>query len=123
MPDIESAERHQDAVLWAKSDDDRYGAPKVSAGTALRVRWEEKKSEMLDAQGETVAIDAQVVVDRDVTVGGIMWLGKLSSLGGASPTSNIYQVAAFDKVPDIDGIYFRRTVGLKRFGDNMPTIV
>lgn len=123
MPDVETIQRLQDAVYWAKSDDDRYGSPKVAAGIALRVRWEEKQGEMLSPTGETVATDAQVVVDREVIVGSIMWQGKLSSLGGGSPTEDIFQIVAYDRVPDIDNLYVRRTVGLKRYTDTMPTIV
>lgn len=124
MPDVETTDRNQDAVYWAKSSDDLYSTPKVSAGIAVRVRWEEKRAEMLDAQGETVAVDAQVVVDREIVVGSIFWLGKLSALSGTppTPTSNIFQVVTYDRVPDIDDIYVRRTVGLKRYTDVMPAL-
>lgn len=125
MPDIETIERNQDAVYWAWSGKDIQGTPTVSTGIALRVRWEEKQSQMLDSQGRTISVDAQVVVNREVLVESIMWLGKLGALSGTppTPTSKIFQIAAYDRVPDIDNSYTRRTVGLRRYHDTMPSIV
>lgn len=124
MPDIETIQRFQDAVYWAKSDDDRYGSPKVVAAIALRVRWEQKQAEMLSPQGETISVDAQVVADRALVMGSIMWLGRLVSLGTPpTPTSDIFQAVAYDDVPDVDNLYIRRTYGLKRYTDALPEVV
>ena len=119
MPDVETILRNQDAAYWAKVGDDRYGTTKVSAGIPLRVRWEEKQGEMLSPTGETISTDAQVVVAREVLVGSIMHLGKATT----TPTSKIFQIVAYDRIPDVDNRWIRRTVGLKRYTDTMPQVV
>ncbi len=123
MPAIELANRKQTAVLWAATAAtgfDDYGRHKVTAATQIKVRWEEKNTEVVDANGNTVAIDVVVVVDRVVLTGSIMWLGKKDDL--ASPPVDLNVVVNYSAIPDVKGRITRRVVMLRRYNDKIPTI-
>lgn len=114
----ETTSRHQKAVLWAANGFDDYGEPKVDAAVEIDVRWEEKLQEAVDPNGNTVAVDAVAVVNQDIVVGSIMWLGKKDDL--ATPPVDLKQVMAFNKIPDVKGRVFRRTVDLVRYSNELP---
>jgi len=99
---------------------DDEGQVTINAAVELDVRWEEGRKETLDPKGNVIAIDATVVVDRDIVVGSIMWEGALADV--ASPPVDLYQVVTRSKVPNVKGRKFRRTVGLMRYSDSLPTI-
>lgn len=120
MPAQETTSRHQKAVLWAANGVTDYGKIKVDAAAEIDVRWEEGLQEAVDPNGETIAIDAMVVVDQDVVVGSIMWLGEKDDL--ATPPVDLKQVVSFNKIPDIKGREFRRTIGLIRFSNKLPAL-
>lgn len=123
MPRPENSSRYQKAVLWAAgvaNGVDDYGEQKVSAAAELDVRWEERRQEALDPNGETIAVDAVAVVDQDIVVGSIMWLGDIDDV--ATPPVDLKQVVAFNKIPDVKGGRFRQTVGLIRFSNKLPTL-
>ena len=129
-PNTTTSGRHQKAVLFPASvaGSTADGTRIVSATPAeLDVRWETGKAEALDPQGVPIAVDALVVVDRTITIGGIMWEGALSDLPGTAspidrwPTSDIMQVITYNKTPDVKGRKFRHVVGLMRLSDTMPT--
>lgn len=126
MPGLEVASLHQKAVLWAAAapserEYDSYGERKVNNPVELKVRWEEGLTEAIDPNGQTVALDAVVVVDRDVEVGSIMWEGELGTQ--ESTPVNLKEVVSFSKIPDIKGRKFRRVCGLRRFSDELPTLI
>lgn len=125
MPPIETAFRCQTAVLWEADGYDDYGSPKVLAPVELNVRWEEVQTEALDAKGNTIAIDAVVVVDRVIAEGSIMWQGKLDDIPGTTgiPTDgNLKQVIKYSDIPDIKARYCRRLVYLMRWSDVLPNL-
>ncbi len=117
---LESTSRHQKAVLWAANGVDDYGEPKVDAAVEITVRWEEGLQEAVDPNGNTIAVDAVVVVDQAIVVGSIMWLGEKEDL--ATPPVDLKQVVSFNKIPDIKGRNFRRTVGLIRYSNELPAL-
>lgn len=122
MP-IETACRFQKALYWAKSTYDNYGQPVLEETAAeLDVRWENVNKDVLDSQGNTISADAVVVVDRDIEVGSVMWLGCLADVEGTSliPESQLREVVSFSSVPDIKGRYYRRVAYLKRLHDTLP---
>lgn len=120
MPAQETTSRHQKAVLWVANGFDDYGEPKVDAAVEIDVRWEERLQEAVDSNGNTIAVDAVVVVNQDVIVGSIMWLGEKEDL--ATPPVSLKQVMTFNKIPDIKGRNFRRTVGLIRYSNKLPAL-
>lgn len=127
MPPIETAHRPQKALLWSVQGVNDRGNPTVDRGnpTELDVWWATGRTEALDPQGNTVAIDAAVVVDRHVPVGSAMWLGSEaewlgSGTGSAGEATEVMQVVTYNEAPDLKGRNYRRVVGLIRYGDSLP---
>lgn len=126
MPAPEISDRYQGAVLWPKSGFDRHGQVTVGSPVEMRVRWNDAKAERLDAQGNTVTVDATAIVDREVEIGGQMWLADDPSksaldqwygVGSAGQTQDekVLTVITFDATPDSKNRYAQREVGLKRY--------
>jgi hypothetical protein len=120
MPAIEGQFRCQKAVYWAASGINDYGVPTLDSPVEIDVRWDEGRTESINSQGSPVALDVQVVVDQDMVIGSVMWLGYLDDL--PSPLTSLYDVVQFSKVPDVKGREFRRTVSLKKHGDSLPDL-
>lgn len=112
----------QDAVLWSwdgtSVDDD--GVQTVGAATAIKVRWQEKYSEVTEPNGSTVAISDKVAVKQDIKVGSILWLGALADL--PSPPTNLRQVHSVDKSPGIKARKTRRQLNLIKYSDTLPDL-
>jgi len=127
MPPLEVSDRFQDAVLWRLAGYDKSGNSTVfPAPVPLKVRLVRKQTEMLDPKGNTVAVDATAVVDRDIGVGSILWEGCVEDLdieGTAMPSpSGLLEIKAFSKTPDVRGREVRRTIGLMRYKDKLPFV-
>jgi hypothetical protein len=120
MPSIETDCRHQKAVYWAASGTDIEGEVTLAAAVELSVRWENTDTQVLDAQGNPVAISAVVVVDRDIPVGSIFWEGKQSAL--PSPVTDLLRVEEFKSIPDVKGRNSRKTVLLSKYSDTLPDL-
>jgi len=121
MPALETIGRHQNAVLWAVSTSySDSGRHKVSAAAAVTVRWESGTDEALDANGNTIAIDAKVVLNQSVAVGSIMWLGALADI--ASPPVDLMEVVVAKSTPSLKNRHTRYTVLLKRYSNTLPEI-
>jgi len=125
MPAVEVVDFIHYAVLWRKAGSDRFGKPITSNPVEIRCRWIETRKEKTDAQGNTVTIDAQVYINTDITVGSLMWKGRLSELlGTASPMSgNIMQVISFNRTPDLKGRNHRSMASVSRYMDTLPETV
>lgn len=119
MPALETTELNQKAVLWAADGYDDHGEPKVDAGVEIDCRWENVTREVAGPGGTPIAIEAEVVVDRDVAIGSRMWLGELDDY--ASTETKLF-TAAFEKTPDLKGRNYRRVVLLSRASDTLPTL-
>ena len=119
MPDMEASDRHQVAVLWAWSSND-IDDVKVSAGVEIDVRWQWKYQETRAPDGSVVETVASVVVDADLTIGGIMWLGRLADF--VDGASDLYQIVQKKETPDLKNRATRRKVFLTRYRQTLPTI-
>ena len=74
---LETTSRRQRATYWpAGTTSTSTGQKKVQAPIEIKVRWEDKEQDALNAEGEVIRVDASAVVDRDIEVGSIMWLGR-----------------------------------------------
>lgn len=121
MVKIETTRRRQYAVLWAAGTTyTEIGRKKVQRAVQVEVRWEEKQTDAMNAHGESIRIDATVVVDQDVEIGSLMWLGELADW--TSSSGDIYEVVSFSKVPNLKQTRLRRVVGLVRYSDSLPSI-
>lgn len=126
MPAFETMDLKQKAVLWAVADDgtpddfDDHGEHKVKAAKEISCRWVEKHTEVVDNDGNTIALDAEVVVGIEVKIGSILRLGKQTEL--PSPLNKLYEVVVIATTPDIKNRNTRRTLLLRRYSDELPTI-
>lgn len=120
MVTVETSHRLQRAVLWKASGFDNNGKVTVDPAEEIDVRWVEKRRGTLDAQGNTIAVDATAVVDQEIVVGSILWLGNMDDLP-AIPV-NLKQVATYDETPDLRGRETARSVGLVRYSETLPSL-
>jgi hypothetical protein len=125
MPPLETNDRQQRACVWTVANN-RYGQKRVTGGPAeITVRWNDVHKQVRDAEGNTVTIEAEVVLgDDEVAIGQIMWLGRIKDLPGTGfehvPEVGIMIVYGSYKTPDIKGRNFRRTLQLMRLTDTLP---
>lgn len=115
MPPIETALRYQKAVLWELVGYDGYGDPVFGDPTELDVRWEDDRKEIVGPNGRVIAVDATVVVDREIALDSRMWKGNL--LDVPSPITDPMLVVANHVTPDIKNRNTRRTVMLSRMSN------
>lgn len=108
-------------MLWAAAATDGYGRSKVLAPVEIRVRWDGSFVESTDPQNTVQAQSAEVFVDRDITMGSLLWHGRLSSLP-ENPTG-IKEVTGYEATPDIKNRFVQRTVTLTRYNDALPEVV
>ena len=125
MPAPELSYLLQTAVLWSAAGIGDYGQPTISNPTEIRVRWNDVQSEALDPQGNTITVDASAIVNRDVSIGSILWLGTLTNwvgTGSNDQNGKLMQVKTFNSTPDLKNRVARREVGLIRLRDTLPSV-
>jgi hypothetical protein len=110
----------QTAVLWLPTGAlDEEGRRVVGPAAQIRCRWEDRKGEFTDAQGETVGYDSVAAVAQEVPVGAVMRLGTLAQWEaeeGDSP-SGLSEVIDSRWALDVKGRATRRELRLARYTD------
>lgn len=109
--------------LAANGTVDVYGKQKLSTAIEIEVRWEEKSENILEPDGTVTAVTDVVIVDRDIPVRSIMWLGSLLDFNNRATHTDLREVYKFDKTPDIKGRNFRRVCKLVRHSNQLPEVV
>lgn len=122
----------QVAVLWTVRGYDRRGQATVTdVAKEISVRWNTKRREVVQPNGNTIAYDASAVTHCPVAVGSIMWLGSLDQLlvgleGQTIPQSSVrdqlFEVKACNVTPDIKGRESLTEVMLMRYKGVLPAI-
>lgn len=125
MPALETLDRTQPAVLWPARGVNDQGEILVADPVSLMVRWVQKRRETQDSSGNPVALDATAVVDRQIEIGSLMWLGHLKDLPpGTSFTGDdaieLMQVQSYNFALDLKGRFTRHSVGLMRYRQALP---
>jgi hypothetical protein len=120
MPSPEVASLKQIAVLWPFAGYDQAGQAKVGSPMEVPVRWETRRSETLDAHGNTITLDAVVFTNQRIHVDSNMWLGRLTGLVGTAPIPELMIVKTNREIPDIKGRVTLYGVGLMRFRGTLP---
>ncbi len=110
----------QKAVLYTASGVDGYADVKLSAGIEISCRWETGKHQSVDANGNTIAVDSVVYVDRVITVGSILWKGKLIDL--PSTPTDLKEVVGYEEIPDVKSRKFERSVSVMKHSNELPTL-
>ena len=125
MPDQEIAYLLQTALLWPFAGYDGYGQHTVGPVQELLppyhgVRWNDNRSEAMDPKGNTVSLDASVIVSKDIAIGSRMWRGTLEEWNGAgtgsvSSQGDLYEVKTTSRIPDLRNSAVFRQLGLMRY--------
>lgn len=125
MPPLETSDLHQDAVLWKLISLDARGQKRLSAPESLKVRWTEHEGVGVGAagvEGGTNPIDATAVIDRLISIGSIMWQGRLEDWNSSLP-QDLMEVVGRTATPDVKGRQVYRTVTLRRYKSKLPLLV
>jgi hypothetical protein len=142
VPPLERADLIDTAVVWPalarggydghrqQQQYDPYGEIRVGRMVQIDVRWVGKQTKMTDKQGNTVMLDAVMILDEDsddIPLDSIVYHGTTADLTGtgsfASPENELYQVKYFYDTPDIKYRNRRLKAGLMRFRDKLPQLV
>lgn len=107
----------QDAVLWEYVRLDNEGQPMVKQAVQLDVRWEFKAGQAVDPQGKVIAIDATVMVDREIPIDSIMWKGLIADFPGQG---GLMQVKTYNNTPSANGRDETIVLGLVRYRNKLP---
>lgn len=122
MPPLERTDRREKALLWAANGVNTHGQVTVaSTPSEIVVRWATKRRTVVDAKGNAIGVDATVVVNQEIEIGSIIWLGSLDDAAGSTPTSDLMEVRTYDETPDIKNRHRRREVTVARYNDTLPT--
>lgn len=90
-PELRFLKQH--AIMWAFLGYDRYGQPVVDFPVQICTRWITKRREVLDPHGNTIALDAAVVVNRRIPMNSWIWKGTIEDwYNGPGADDTIYEM-------------------------------
>ena len=93
-------------------DFDDYGQPVYGDPVELSCRWDDTVVEFVDAKGTMASSRAIVMVESDVSPGGVLFKGTLAQaidLDRPKNNDNAWEIKRFDKNPLVDySDYLRR---------------
>lgn len=122
MPSLEVEGLRQKAVLWPLAAYDKHGDQKVNSPVEIDARWESGLREQINDNDRPIAINATIMVDRDIAIGSLLWLGELDELPDSGSPTGLVEVVNFDKIPDTKARKFQRTVTVKKWKQDLPDI-
>lgn len=125
MPALERRHLYQRAALWrATGGYDARGQPTIAATpTDVFCRWNDTRSDQLDPKGNTITVDATVIVNVDIPVDSWIWLAPLitspateqwNASGSGLDDGKLCAVKTVVKTPDIRARAFQRQIGVLR---------
>lgn len=103
----------QAVVYWAAIGVDDFGSPEYDDPIQINCRWEDVSEEFIDPNGDREISRAKLIVDRDLTLKGVVWLGALVDVrDAADPKANdgAWEIRMVKKTPDIRAKRFLREV-------------
>lgn len=106
------------AVYWPTTGDNDYGDPKFSDPIQIRCRWDSTVSDPPAALVSSEQDSSLIGVDRDVTIGGLLWLGKLRDL--PDEPLGLRQIMKFTKTPNLKRRRYMRTATVTTFAKKIP---
>lgn len=109
----------QKVVYWSPGVPDKYGRLALGTPVELKARWDEDTEEVTAPDGSKFVPKAEVMVESDVVVEGILMFGTLEDVVDFDePLNNemAWQISAFTKNPDFKARHFLRIayLGAKR---------
>ena len=104
----------QKAVYWPPGseetggrDFDDYGQPLYADAVEIDCRWDDVTEEIILADGTRDLSQAIIIVDREVNVRGVLWLGELVDVEDEDVPKNnegAFEIKRVYKNPDIDNV-------------------
>ena len=94
---------NQTAVYWPPEEPGRYGRPTYGTAIEIACRWDDVQKEFISARGDQEVSLAELIVDRDLEVKGVLMLGVLSDVVDLDdPKSNegAWEIRMIGKTPD-----------------------
>ena len=93
---------------------DANGQPILTSPVEISCRWTDKTQEYIDSTGAKQMSHTGVMVDRDVTIGGVLMLGELTDIINAvnvKENDNAWEIKSFKKVSNFRNTeYFRKAL-------------
>jgi len=102
---------NQKAVYWAPAGPNEFGKPTWENPVEIDCRWTDKQEEFIDPNGEQQMSRAKLIVDRDILVQGVLWLGLLINVVDSDDPKNndgAWEILLYSKLPDKKGTRFLR---------------
>lgn len=101
--------RRQWCVYWEWIGQDAHGKDVYAEPIEIKVRWEDRQErDISPLTGEEVMVRSTIYVDRDMTLGGVLWLGLLVDAPNTPPEHNKIKVVR--SIPNKRALKFVRTV-------------
>lgn len=128
-PPLEVCDLVHTAVLWEWLGVGANNEGVFAEPVQLDVRWTWGRGSTVNSEGTRVAVDARVVLDREVTEDSLMWEGLLVDLSGTGSTGpqegDGMRVASYSEGRDFKGDprNVRREVGLVFYKGRFPPTV
>jgi len=94
----------QTAVYWGGASPDGYGGETFSEVEEIDCRWEDKEELTHRDNGQEFISKAEVMVTRDLDVGGWLYLGTLDELDSNPDPREVdgaFIIGRFDRIPMI----------------------
>lgn len=126
MPSMEQMDRNQKAIYWPATSTNNHGQQIISTAATARkeldVRWVPVKREVKAPNSRTQAIDVEIVADRALAMGSILWLGSVDDLpSDGIPTSGLFEIVLDGTTVDLKARHTRYEYSLSRFQGVLPT--
>jgi hypothetical protein len=121
---LETDDLFQWAVLWPAlplAATDGQGQQRIGPAVDIPARWSKGSRLNQAALEQNKTATAEVVVDREIPVGSILWQGQIADL--PSPLRNLYQVLENKERWDVKGRNVRRSVVVTSFNETLPESV
>lgn len=101
----------QDATYWGSPVSNGVGGSAFGAPTPLKVRWEDKRIEFTNPNGEILLSSAEVWVKDVLDIGGYLLLGT-STVVDPTQVEGAYLIQQFLETPDLRSASSERRVFL-----------
>lgn len=126
MPPLEQMDRYDTVVVWPKTGSDRYDDPVLGTAVEVLVRFNRKRRDVLRPDGTVLTLDGDLVADRDLAVGSLLYDGDADSLPGTGTGTpdgdyGLYQVVDVERTRSICGKYTFWGWMVQRYMGTIPT--
>lgn len=117
MPPLEESEPTEIITLYTIRGVDEFGHIAIDTGIEIRARWVQTNRQAVLPDTSQVAIIADVVVDRLVKIGSLLWRGRKVNYEDGTGTADVglCEVREIEIVPDVKGQATRYSVGVSRY--------